>query len=369
VVVTGIVGGALVDRLGAKRVSVLSDAASAVAVFAVPLLYHTVGLAYWQLLVLVFLGAVLDTPGMTARRSLYPDLAQAAGVSLERANATYQIVYRLAGLLAPPLAGVLIAAIGASNLLWIDAVTFLISAAIVAAAVPSRARTAQPSQGGTPRRYLEDIREGFRFILRDPVILAITATFSLGSLLAEPVYSVVLPVYAREVFGSAVDLGFMFAALAVGSLAGNAIFLMWGPRLPRRGLLITGFAVRASTLWVLVFMPPLSVIVASVMVNATFLEPANPLSMTILQERVPPAMRGRVFGAMMAVGAGTLPLGMVIYGNLLEMAGLQTTLFLLAAVNLAVPLSMLLLPGYRLLGREQQRPVGAPVLSDAPHGT
>ena len=45
----------------------------------VPLLYHTVGLLFWQLLVLVFLGGFLDAPGHTARQSLVPDLAGGRG--------------------------------------------------------------------------------------------------------------------------------------------------------------------------------------------------------------------------------------------------------------------------------------------------
>ena len=144
VIAGGIFGGALVDRLGARRMSILADLASSMAVALVPLLYATVGLAFWQLLVLVFLGALLDSPGITARRSIYPDLAHDAGVSLERANALYQVVIRSAGLVGPPLAGVLIVALGASNLLWLNAASFVVSAGIVAVAVRDR-RPLQPA--------------------------------------------------------------------------------------------------------------------------------------------------------------------------------------------------------------------------------
>src|SRR5262245_36963353 len=65
-------GGPLVDRLGSKRASVLSDVASGVSVATIPLLYATVGLEFWHLLGLVFLGAFLDAPGATARQALLP---------------------------------------------------------------------------------------------------------------------------------------------------------------------------------------------------------------------------------------------------------------------------------------------------------
>jgi hypothetical protein len=297
---------------------------------------------------------------MTARRSIYPELAEAAAVTPDRANASYQVVFRSAGLVAPPLAGILIVAIGAGNLLWLDAASFLLSAAIVTLFVPSGLGNPGDAEATAARRYLADVVDGFRFIRRDRVILAMTVTLALGSLLAEPVYSTILPVYANTVYGSAVDLGLIFAALAAGSLAGNALFLAVGSRLPRREVVIVGFTGRALILWVLVFMPPAWVIALAIGAGAVCLEPANPLSMTIMQERVPAGMRGRVFGAMAALGAGTLPLGMLAYGFLIEGVGLRPTLFVLAAVNLTLPLAMLLMPGIRDLSPPRVQPIKRP---------
>jgi MFS family permease len=62
---------ALVDRLGYQRTSVLGDLASGLTVALVPFLTQTVGLAFWQLLVLVFLGGLLKAPGSTARSALF----------------------------------------------------------------------------------------------------------------------------------------------------------------------------------------------------------------------------------------------------------------------------------------------------------
>jgi hypothetical protein len=110
--------------------------------------------------------------------------------------------------------------------------------------------------------------------------------------------------------------------------------------------MIGGFAVRALSFWVLVTMPSLEVIAAAIFINALFLEPVNPLYMTVMQERVPARMRGRVFGASMAIGMSTRPLGLIGYGYLLEATSLQTTLIFLASVNLLLPLGMLLVPAF-----------------------
>ena len=105
VILAGFFGGTLVDRLGFKRTSILSDLASAVTSALIPFLYLTIGLEFWQLMVLVFLGALLDAPGGTARHALLPELAERAGMPLERATSLAHVIERSARLVGAPLAG------------------------------------------------------------------------------------------------------------------------------------------------------------------------------------------------------------------------------------------------------------------------
>jgi MFS family permease len=156
-------GGSLVDRLGFKQTSVLSDVASGVAVALIPLLYGLGLLPFWMLLVLVFCGALLDAPGGTARHALLPELATAAGMPLERASALAQVVERGSLLVGAPLGGLLIAALGAQHVLWLDAATFALSALSVALLVPNMALPRRAE----PQPYLENVLEGLRYIRKD----------------------------------------------------------------------------------------------------------------------------------------------------------------------------------------------------------
>ncbi len=131
IVLAAFFGGAVVDRLGHARTSVISDLLSAGAVALIPVLHMTIGLNLWTLLALVFLGALLDAPGNTARMSLLPDVAGEAGMPLERANSAFQTIQRGSSMVGPVLSGALIGLIGAANVLWVDAVTFLVSAALI----------------------------------------------------------------------------------------------------------------------------------------------------------------------------------------------------------------------------------------------
>src|SRR5690348_7670947 len=121
VVVAGLLGGVLIDRLGYKRTSVIADLASGVTTALIPLLYFTIGLEFWQLLTLVFLGALLDTPGTTARDSMLPELCEQAGMAIDRAASITHVIERSARLVGAPLAGLLIGFIGTANVLWLDA--------------------------------------------------------------------------------------------------------------------------------------------------------------------------------------------------------------------------------------------------------
>ncbi len=141
-------GGVVVDRLGFRTTSIVADLASAAAVAAIPLLEVTVGIEIWQLMALVFLGALLDAPGATARQALFPDAAELAGVRMERASGIRGAIQNGSVLVGAPLGGILIAAVGATAALWLNAASFVVSAVIVATAIPRARREVDPEPGG-----------------------------------------------------------------------------------------------------------------------------------------------------------------------------------------------------------------------------
>jgi hypothetical protein len=94
-VLSAVLAGPLVDRLGFKRASVLADIAADATVAAVPLLYGAGILRFWELLVLVFLLSSINTPGDSARFALIPALARQAAMSVERGNAADRAIARL----------------------------------------------------------------------------------------------------------------------------------------------------------------------------------------------------------------------------------------------------------------------------------
>ena len=140
---TSLVSGTLVDILGRRRVSVASDLLSLVSVAAIPILSGLVGLSFALLAVLAVIGAFFDPAGITARESMLPEAARAAGLQLERANGMHEAIWGVAYLVGPGVGGLLIAVVGATNAFWATAALFAVSAGLMfAVRIPGAGRPA-----------------------------------------------------------------------------------------------------------------------------------------------------------------------------------------------------------------------------------
>src|SRR5690606_25600585 len=238
----------------------------------------------WQLLILVFLVGLFNTPGHMARQSLLPDVAELANVSLERANAAFQALPRFSALLGPALAAVLITMVGPANVLWIDAFGYLGSAGLLALAIPSP----KPAAGTeAPSSYREDLLEGLRFVRSNPIVRGLISLLVIISLFDTPLFAVVLPVYADQVLASVGALGTIISAFGGGSLAGMVLYGAISHRLPRRPTMVIAFAALATPLVPMAFHAPLWLIAGSAAAGAFVAAPLNPLAMTLLLEKVP----------------------------------------------------------------------------------
>lgn len=324
-VVMGLLGGSLIDRTGAKQMSVGSDVLSALTTASVPLLFLSGLLNYPLLLLIAFLGAVLDSPGSTARQSILPDLIRRAGMQPERANAIYQAIFRASILLGPPIGGALISLFGTANVLWFDAATFVVSALLIGMFVPARQAI---SQGGVGSGWAE-LTSGVRFLWREPLLRALLAIFALVDLLANALLLVVVPVYAARIYNSSVAFGAMISSFGGGMLAGTVVFGIIGRQLSRRLCIGGGLLLSAVAALLLLFLPALAQAVALLAIMGFGLGPGATLAMTIFQERTPAELRGRVFGARTAIQLACLPLGVLATGVLLERFGIMPTLVII----------------------------------------
>lgn len=352
VVLAGFFGGTLVDRLGYKRTSIIADIASGVTTALIPLLFFTTGLEFWQLMILVFLGALLDSPGSTARSALLPELAEMADMPIERATSLIHIIERGSRLVGAPLGGLLIAWIGTENVLWLDAGSFFISAVIIGLTirVHESAPTEQKEPGG---KYFDELRAGLRFIYTDKLLLAIVIMIMLTNFL-DAIYSgVVQPVFVKQVYGQALDLGLLIAANGAGAVIGALIFSAIGPRLSRHAVFVFGFVLTSLRFFLFATYPSIWIAVPFVVFASMGAGPLNPIIGAVEFERVPKNMRGRVGGAIGGGAWSAMPLGMLVGGVLTEQLGLRPMLLGLGIIYLITTLSMAFIPAMKEMNRRE----------------
>jgi MFS family permease len=359
IVLAAFFGGVVVDRLGFRTTSVVADLASSGAVAAIPLLHTTVGIELWQLMTLVFLGALLDAPGATARAALFPDVVELAGVRMERASGIRAGIQQGSLLLGAPIGGVLVASFGATTALWIDAASFLVSAALVVLFVPRPEAHDEPRAQG---RFLTELAEGLRFITGQRLVRAVVLTVLVTNFLDAPL-PVVMTVFAEDAYGSAADLGLMWGVFGGAALAGALSFSAVGHRLPRRRTFVTCFAFVPVVYLTLATLPSLPVALLALAFAGFAAGPINPLLFTVQTEIVPAHLRGRVFGAIRAGAWASIPLGILLGGVVVEAVGVAATFLGIGLCYLAVVGFGFFNPAFHELDRPPPAPAGEPETS------
>lgn len=342
-------GSAFVDRLGYKRTSVSGDILSGLTILLIPLLYHTGGLAFWQLLTVVFIGGLLRSPADTARGAMVPELAPLARMRLERANALEDGITRISRFFGAPLAGVLIAVLGTSNLLWLDAASFIFSALLVGLFVPDvTPRRPQSAAGEKAKQsYFAELGEGLRFVRRDAVILTIIIVVMITNMLDNANFAVVSPAYMMSIFHSALPYGILIATTGGMAFAGTVIFGAIGHRLPRRLTFGIAFTIGGALRFWVLLTANFPFMLAWFALAGLSLGPLNSLISTVMQERTPPEMRARVLGLLGAGVIAGIPLGTFASGFVVTWIGLRATLAIMGIIYLAATLSILVNPALK----------------------
>ena len=351
VVLASFFGGALVDRMSYKGLSVISDVLSAVTVAAVPLLYLTTGLSFPMLLVLMFMGAILDVPGSTAREAMVPPLSRLTGIPIERINANFGMIRAASGLFAAPLAGLAIAWLGPINVLWFNAGTFAFSALMVLLFIP-RLAGSEPSGSS----FMTDVREGFSFV-RTHVLLRTLIIGALGiNFMFAPLFGVAVPWFANQELQSVRSLGILMGVEGLGALAGAFLYGKFAKSVSRRVFLNSSLVLLLVPILPLAFSTSLLPAAACLTAVGMGSGLVNPMIMTFVQQITPSALLGRVMGLFMAGALMAQPVGLLLGGLVVNRIGFQGSVIALAAIGLAVGAPLALSPVLRQLDTIAEEP-------------
>ncbi|MFF2191358.1 MFS transporter [Streptomyces sp. NPDC058157] len=375
---SAVLAGPVVDRLPVRATSVGADLLTAAAIGLIPLMHAWGALPLPVLIVLVFLVGAARGPSDTAKQLLLPGAMERAGVTAERATGAVEGARRIGMMAGAPLAGLLISTVGPVRTLFTDLAAMASCALVVAALVPATARPRPAGEGQAHGSYTQELRFGISQLRRDRLLGAMVGVLMLTNALDGALNGVLYPAYGTQVLRSSALFGAMVTAMGAGALLGAALYGWAGHRMPRRAVFVGAFvlvgAVRCAAL---AAEPPAAALLAVLALSGIGSGIVGPLMMSVAYERVPEAVRGRVFGLLVAVALAATPLGMLGAGLALDAAGLVPALLGTGALYLTVTLAPLVFPVWRQLDRrgvveraepsaEQKAPasVGAGIMSE-----
>ncbi|MEI6664658.1 MAG: MFS transporter [Chloroflexota bacterium] len=333
-IVLSIPAGVIADRFDNRKVMVVSQALTAVSMFAMAaLVWAGLATVWWVMVWSVLTGALMALAN-PAQNAILPRLIEMRAIA--SAVAYTSAIWNVMRIVGPAGAGLLIAVVGPKWAFGVTGIAFALSTLLLMSIqlAPLQRRAKQASGG---------MLDGFRYIMGEPMFFA-TIGLSFFTSLFGTSYIVLLPEFSTILNAGAQGFGYMEAAAGVGSLLGTIAIVRLGrdralgPTMlagaAAFGVLIAAFTASNTLLVALVFLF-LGGIASSIYLN---------IGMTALQIEVPDDLRGRVMGIWSMTyflsAVGGLPAGVaaVWLGTPLAvgLSALSVTAFAIA-LWLAVP--------------------------------
>ena len=313
----GLVAGVWVDRLDRKHVMIWSDVIRAALVMTIPFVGAD---RIWLLYALVFVHSSVGTFFSPARTALVPRVVPAAG--LPAANGLGEATRPVATVLGTAVAGIVVGLFDGFFVVFaLDALTFLVSAFLVARIVTSTAPDAdQPTGVAT---IFSEMRSGFRAILGSRTLLAVlmgggVAMFGIGATNALMVPFVVGDLGLAETW-----FGLLEGAQTVGLVLAGASVAWLTVRVGSRRLVVIGLAGAGTAVAAFSTVGGVAALCALMFGLGLVIAPTTASIATILQTETPPKLLGRVASSFNAVVTGASVGSMAIAAALAGVIGLR----------------------------------------------
>ncbi len=327
--VIGPLAGALADRHSRRKMLVWAQAAAILPAVALAALVFSGAATPLSLFAIALVAGIARAFEIPTRQAFVPELVERADIP--NAIALNSIVFNLARIAGPALGGTLIATVGEG---WCFAVNAILLLPVIAALLAIRARPAARPRDRSST-LASEVGAAARHVLGDPILWALLGGLAVASIVGMP-YTVLLPSFAARVLEAGAEtFGILNAAVAVGAIASALILASRSDEqgldawLLASGLLfavgLVGLAASTDLGWAMISL-------AAIGGGFMFLMAATN---TLVQLRVPDALRGRVMSFHTALFLGLFPFGSLAAGALADRFG-EAAVMAIAAVLVAL---------------------------------
>lgn len=307
--------GALVDRWDRRWAMILADAGAAVGTAALLVLAWR-GEPSLPLVYLVVAGsAVFSALQMPAFLSSVPLLV--AKRHLGRTAGMTQLASAVPKVVAPLLAGALLAGVGLRAVLLADLATFAFAlATLLVVRIPRPPRQRDAPAGSAGRSLLREAAYGWVYLRERPGMLVLLAVFAVVNFALGTLQALLTPLVLS--FASVEVLGVVLSVASAGLVAGSLTMSVWGgPRRRVPGILVA-VALQAAILFLAGIEPSATLIGAAAFAYLFFVPIISGCGTAIWQTKVEPAVQGRVFAVQKVVSWSSLPLAFLVAGPLAD---------------------------------------------------
>lgn len=341
-------GGVAADRYNRRNIVILSLLLQILLAILIGWFVAREQIQIWHVIAVAVVLGVAGAFEMPAAAALVPELVPktfvADAIALDRA------IFHGTRLIGPALAGYAIGQWGTAFAFYVNAASFL---ALIAALLTIRLPPPSHEHAHADKSFME----GVRYVRSDAPTVSMIALMSATTLFVFPVMVVLLPLYARHVLGLGSEkMGLLMGISSLGSLTGSLGLLAVARH--HRGLVMTCAAVAASAALVgLALAQVFAAAAASLVTLSLGVSTLIGLANTIVQERAPGALRGRVSAVAGLSFFGLMPFASLGITSLSDWIGIRPALAVSAALYMVVAVCMVIL---FLRRRNQPRPQTVP---------
>lgn len=319
------IGGAAADRYDKRKILLITQYVQIALALGLGFLIYTNRIQIWHIFIFAAILGVSNSFEMPTLSALVPELVEKN--QFQSAIAVDRAVFHGSRVVGPSIGGLLIGVFGRASAFFFNAVSFVALIIAIMTLPPRKKGTAEEEEKRT-----SGMKDGFRHVTADRPSLAMIALIATTTVCIFPIITVMMPLYVRLVLGLGADkLGILMGASAIGSVVG-AIFLISIPRDRRIVIMMGCVATVACAIFGLSRAPQFNIVLILLILNSLGLSMNFGLANTIVQERAPDYLRGRVSAVFMLSFVGLMPVAGLGITGLSDLIGMPKALAIAAMV-------------------------------------
>jgi MFS family permease len=318
----GAIAGVVADRYGRKAQLVIAQVVNAIlnVTLATLVLTHTV--QPWHVYVTGFLAGTVQAFQQPARQVLINDLV--GEKYLLNAISLNSAALNLSRSVGPALSGLLISGIGVDMSYYAQAFLYVVATVwTVQIKIPETRQATVSSIGSGTQSFFASTKEGFAYVIKNKLILALMVLGLAPMVLGMPFMSL-MPMFAINVFGGGSEIqGLLLGMTGVGALLGALTIASLGRKQGSGKLMMIGAAGFGLSLILFSRSPVLWLAAVFILIGGFSNSSYTTQDQTIIQTLAPATLRGRVLGIYLLNRALT-PFGSLLAGLLANFLGAPT---------------------------------------------